>query len=123
MNLSVTLSPVSTEISFLNYLVPIFFYSFGIELTNDSNSLAVKLDISDGPSINRPNGAVLDNWFFLNFILAEEPFAKALRVFGTCVWVNDKLHGKLVLPLAQPIKFDERFKVTSAPFLLQILTY
>ena len=35
----------------------------------------------------------------------------------TCVSVNN-LCGKLVSSLEQPITFDERFKVTSVPFLV-----
>ena len=56
--------------------------------------------------------------FFQNFILADEPFAKALRIFGTCVLVNKNLCGKLVLSLELPIKFDEKFKITSVPFFI-----
>ena len=65
----------------------------------------------------------LDNWVFESFILADEPFAKTLRIFETCVLVNNNLCGKLVLSLELPIKFDEKFKVTSVLFfLLQRLT-
>ena len=42
--------------------------------------------------------------------------AKALRISETCVLVNNNLCGKLVSSLELPIKFDERFKVTSVPF-------
>ena len=55
---------------------------------------------------------------FENFILADEPFAKALRIFQTCVSVSNILCGQLVLSLEFPIRFDERFKVTSAPFFI-----
>ena len=65
----------------------------------------------------------LDNWFFKNFILADEPFAKTLRIFETCVSVNNNLCGKLVSSLELPIKFDERFKVTSVPFLIPDFNY
>ena len=56
-------------------------------------------------------------------MIADKPFSKALRIFETCVLVNNNSCGKLVSSLELPIKFDKRFKVTSAPFLLQILTY
>ena len=45
---------------------------------------------------------------FENFILADEPFAKALRIFETCALVNNNLCGKLVSSLEFPIKFDKR---------------
>ena len=32
---------------------------------------------------------ILGNWVFDNFILTDEPFAKALRGFETCVLVNN----------------------------------
>ena len=70
-----------------------------------------------------PDCKILDKWVFENVILADQPFAKALWIFETCVSVNNNLCGKLVSSLEFPIKFDERFKVTSIPFLLQILTY
>ena len=58
-----------------------------------------------------------------NFILADGPLVKAFPIFQITVWVNNNLCGKLVSSLELSIKFDERFKVTSVPFLLQILTY
>ena len=73
--------------------------------------------------ITPPNWRILDNWVFENVILADEPFAKGLRIFETCVSANNNLCGKLVSSLKFLIKFDERFKVTSVPFLFQILTY
>ena len=44
-------------------------------------------------------------------MLADEPFAEALRSLETCVSVNNNFCGKLVSSLKSPIKFDERFKV------------
>ena len=49
---------------------------------------------------NPTNCTILDNQVFENFILADEPFAKPLRIFETCVLVNKTLCGKLVLSLA-----------------------
>ena len=71
-----------------------------------------------------PYCTTLDKWVFENVILADELFVKALGIFETCVLVNNNLCRKLISPFWFPIKFDERFKVTSVPFvLLQILTY
>ena len=39
------------------------------------------------------------------------------------VSVNNELCEKLISSLELPIKFNERFKVTSVPFLLQNLNY
>ena len=70
-----------------------------------------------------PNCTILDNWVFLSFTLTDESFAKALQIFEICVSVNSNLWGKLISPLEVPVRFDGSFKVTSVPFLLQILTY
>ena len=51
-------------------------------------------------------------------MLADEPIAKALQILETCVSVSNSLCGKLVLSLKFPIKFDERFEVTSVPFFI-----
>ena len=55
---------------------------------------------------------------FENFILADEPFAKALQIFETCVSVNNILCRKLVSSSEFLTKFDERFRVTSVPFFI-----
>ena len=55
---------------------------------------------------------------FDNFILADEPFAKALRSFETCVLVNNNLCGKFFSSLESLTTFDEVFKVTSVPFFI-----
>ena len=44
---------------------------------------------------NPPDYPILCNWVFYNFILADEPFAKALQSFETCVLVNNNLSRKL----------------------------
>ena len=36
----------------------------------------------------------------------------------TCASVDNKLFGKLVSLLEFPVKFDERFKVSSVPFFI-----
>ena len=82
------------------------------------------IGVTGGPNIsseaNRdyPDCTILDKWTFENFILADEPFAKSLHVFETCVLVNNNLCRKQVSSLEFPIKFDERFKVTSVPFFV-----
>ena len=50
-------------------------------------------------------------------------FAKALRSLETCALVNNNLWVKLFSSLESSRIFDERFKVTPVPFLLQISTY
>ena len=74
--------------------------------------------MSGGPNGNPPNCTCLDNRVFENFKLANEPFAKVLRIFETCVLVNNNLCGKLISSLEFLFKFDERFKVTSVLFLI-----
>ena len=61
---------------------------------------------------------LLWNWDFQIFILAKEPFAKTLQSLETCVLFDNKLSKKLVSSLELPIKFDERFKVTSVLFFI-----
>ena len=51
----------------------------------------------------------------MGFILAD---AKALRIFETCLSVNNNLCGILVSLLEFSIKFDERFKFTSVSFFI-----
>ena len=65
----------------------------------------------------------LDIEVFENFVLADEPFAKGLRIFETCVSVDNNLCENLVLSLEFPIRFEERYKLLQFNFLLQILTY
>ena len=56
-----------------------------------------------------PDCIILVDWVFEDFILADEPFVKVLKLFETCVLVNNNLCGKLVFSLDFPIKFDGRF--------------
>ena len=60
---------------------------------------------------------------FDNFILADEPFVKALRSLETYALLYNNLHGKLVSLLELPITFDESFKVTSVSHFLLILCW
>ena len=61
---------------------------------------------------------MLWNRVFDNFILAEELFAKTLQSFETCVLVNNDLCGKLFSSLESPLIFDEKSKVTFAPYFI-----
>ena len=52
------------------------------------------------------------------FVLAAEPFAKALRSLEKCVLVNNTFWGKLFSLLESPATFGESIKVTSAPLFI-----
>ena len=54
----------------------------------------------------------LDSRVSENFVLANELIAKAFRILESCVFVNNKLYGKIVSSLKSPDTFGERFKVT-----------
>ena len=56
-----------------------------------------------------PKTLILWDWVFDNFILAEEPFAKALRSLETCVFVNNNFSGNQYHLLKSPTAFDENF--------------
>ena len=61
---------------------------------------------SNGPKSlpkNPPYSPILCNWVFDKFILADEPFEKALRSFETCVLLSNNLWEKLFLVLESPI--------------------
>ena len=101
------------ESTFLNY----FSNEFVIESTIDFSGIGGP-NILGGLNRNPADFIILDKWVFENFILADERFAKALRIFETFVSVNNSLLEKLVSSLEFPVKFDERFKVTSVPFFI-----
>ena len=82
---------------------------FAIEFANEKNPLTGAITRSHIPDEER---------VFENFILANKPIRKALRFFETYLLVDNKLGGKFILSLEIPIKFDERFKVTSVSFLI-----
>ena len=65
-----------------------------------------------------PNCIILDSSVFENFLLADKPFAKALRIFETFVSVNLNLSRKLVSLLEFQIKFDKTLKVPSDSFFI-----
>ena len=58
---------------------------------------------------NPPDCPIIWNWVFDIFILADEPFAKALRSFETCVLVKNYSCGKLFSSLKSPRTFDESY--------------
>ena len=62
-------------------------------LGNDLSTFRIKSNpvFSNGPrslTLNPPKCTILDSWVFENFILADEPFAKALPILETCVLLN-----------------------------------
>ena len=67
-------------------------------------------------SRNPPVSTISDYWVFNNFILADELLA--LRSPETYLSINNNLYGNMVSPFDSPITFDERFKVTSVPYLI-----
>ena len=69
---------------------------------------------NDPQSIPRypPDCPMLWNWVFDIFILADEPFAKALRSFETCALVNNNSYGMLFSSLESPRTFDESYFIT-----------
>ena len=92
--------------SFFSFLVPVFFTSlrneFIIGFVND-----VIYGSMEGKNISSLNCTSWDIWVFENFILDDETFAKALRIFETFVSVNNNICGKLV-PL---LKFLIKWKI------------
>ena len=65
-------------------MIPAFFDSFATEFVNDNISLIgviVRWNILGEQNRNPPNCAILDNRDFENFMLADEAFVKALRIF------------------------------------------
>ena len=75
----------------------------GIKTLLASNSLSTcfikgKPIFTNGPKIlskNHPDCPILCNSVFVNFILADETFAKALGSLETCVLVNNNLYEKI----------------------------
>ena len=69
-------------------------------LANGFNTFFIKGNpvFRNGPKSlpkNPPYCPILCNCIFQNFILANEPFGKALQIFETCVLVNYNLCEKL----------------------------
>ena len=57
-------------------------------------------------------------FYAIDFLLADKPFAKALRNLKICVLVKNNFCGKLVSSLEPPTTFDQSFKVTSVRFFI-----
>ena len=56
---------------------------------------------------------------YWNFMLADQPFAKALQILKTLVLVKNNLCGKLVSSLESPTTFVERrFKMERVSFFI-----
>ena len=67
-------------------------YDFIIGISDSSNVfVSTGRPNIDGTGIDPPDCKTLDNGVFENFILADEPFAKALWITETCVLVNNNL--------------------------------
>ena len=102
-------SLVNSGALFINYSVPALRAAYG-KATSNSRRIP-------------PDCIILRNWVFENFLWTDKLFVKALRIFEKYVSVNNSLGGKLVSSFEFPIKFYERFKVTSVLFFIPDLTY
>ena len=123
---------------FLNYLLIVAYVADVAAVnSNDIKSLLAnvlstflikgKPVFSNGPKSlpnNYPDSPILRNWVFVYFILAEEPFAKALRSLKTFLLVNNNLCRKLFSSLESLTTVDKIFfktfslKVTSVIFCI-----
>ena len=61
---------------------------------------------------------ILVNCAFDNLISVDVWLAKALRIFTTCLLVNNNLCGKLVSSSQLPIIFNDNLKTTSVSFFI-----
>ena len=68
---------------------------------------------NDAENLKNPTFYILVNCAFENVISADMWLAKALRIFATCLLVNNNLCGKLASSSELPIIFDDNFKTTS----------
>ena len=97
------------------FLADVGVASFANDIRFVGTSFPVKYISCGIPAIDSPrippDCIILANRVFEKFTLADEPFAKALQIFETCVLVTNNLCRKLVSSLELPIKLDERFKV------------
>ena len=74
---------------------------------------------SNGPSSlprNPLDCIILDIWVFDKLISVDDLSAKALRIFETCLLVDNNLWGKLVS--SSPIIFNHNLKTTSVLFFI-----
>ena len=91
---------------------------FGV-FCNGLSTIPMKIPIRGNPVFsiglnksllkNSPYCPILCNWVFDNFILVDEPFAKALPNFATCVLVNNNLGRKESPTLIEEIYFSTIF--------------
>ena len=116
---SIRLSPAFAKIYLFNFLAPIFFGSFTIERIN--RIIPLLNIISDGRLYMNPLKCTnLDDWVFKTFILVDETFAKALRMFETCISVNITLNGQLFYFRSDLMK---DWKLLQFHWLVQISIY
>ena len=75
--------------------------------------------------MNPQNCIFFDSCIFQSFLLADEPFAKVLQSFETCLLVDYIVWERLVSSLDSPTAFHERFRFTRVPFFpdLNLLSY
>ena len=65
-------------------------------LANSLSTFPIKGNpvFSNGHKSLLKNPLILCNWVFDNFILVDEPYAKSVQSFETCVLFNNSLWGK-----------------------------
>ena len=68
---------------FICFLVPVFFNFFTNEFLIGSANDVISTSIG-GPSINPPNGRILDNWVSEVFILADESCKSFTNFLNLC---------------------------------------
>ena len=85
----------------------------------------IGFDIATSHSTRIPPACIiLDNWVFENFILANEPFAKALQILESYESVNNNSCGKLASSISNfQSNLMKDLKLLQFHILLQILTY
>ena len=69
-------------------------------------------------NLKNPPFCILVNCAFDNLISVDVCLAKVLRIFATCLLVNNNLCGKLVSSSQLPIIFEDNLKTTSVPFFI-----
>ena len=93
--LSIMLIPASTRMSsriwFFSTCNLYFFGKWILWWCYFLISVTGRPNIPSEANRNYPNRTILENWVVENFILADEPFAKALHMFEACVSVKNNL--------------------------------
>ena len=75
-----------------------FLCYISIDFTADStdDNMGANIDNESKMSKYFSDSIILDNWAFKNFISAVKLFAKALRIFETCVLITKNVSRKLI---------------------------